>query len=920
MEQVLINRLWIIGCSILVFLMQAGFLCLEAGATRRKNSINVALKNITDFAVSVLLFWVVGYGLMFGATANGWWTSWAQWPFDLDTNQMIFFLFQAVFCGTAVTIVSGAIAERMHFYAYVALSAVISGLIYPVFGHWSWNGLQGGTADGWLNSLGFVDFAGSMVVHGLGGAVALVVLLIVGPRRDRFRKNLPPQSVNGSDPPRTILGALILWLGWLGFNGGSTLALNDSVPQILINTIVGGASGLLFPLLLTAIQRKPAKVEWLTNGCLAGLVSVTAPCYVITPTDAIVIGAIGGLVMLGFDYVLLRYRIDDAVGSVPVHLGGGIWGTLAVALFGDPDLIGTGLNSFTQFGVQLLGVGASLLWVSTTTIATLWTLSRFMPLRVSRREELLGLNMVEHGARSDLVELFDVMTTHKKTGDLSLRVPAEPFTEVGQLALRYNQLIASLEAATARTQAIVDTASEAILSVSPGSRMIKTASAVALEMFRCDEGDLIGTSVVDLFALEKLSLDNLRAENGSSPEMSSASPLSAAPTEGALSSETLPQLLTAEAPIHDPQPQDEQEIFWDNVKAWIKEGTRIELVGRRRDGEYFPMELRAALCQEGRQTTFIFILSDVLKERTLRRTALEMHTRNERLKEALDQLRHSQSQLVQSEKISALGRMVAGISHELNNPISFINGNISHLRSYTDDLLSLIALYQEHLPESSPQIDAAIDTIDFPFIQKDMPNLLQSITNGSERIRAIVNSLKTFSRLDESSLKEADIHEALDSTLLLTEYLLKANKVQVVRNYCDLPLVECFIGDLTQVFFNIISNAVEALAGMKGARSPLILTISTDYEATKANPNVVIRIQDNGIGISSGNLGRIFDPFYTTKEVGEGTGLGLAVSYQVVVDEHQGQLTVDSVPGKSTTFTIKIPSRQGKPKTRPIHR
>ncbi|MEM9772604.1 MAG: ammonium transporter, partial [Cyanobacteria bacterium P01_D01_bin.73] len=137
--------------------MQAGFLCLEAGATRRKNSINVALKNITDFAVSVVLFWVVGYGLMFGATANGWWTSWAQWPSNLDTDQMIFFLFQAVFCGTAVTIVSGAIAERVHFYAYVVLSAVISGLIYPVFGHWSWNGLQGGTVDGWLNSLGFVD-------------------------------------------------------------------------------------------------------------------------------------------------------------------------------------------------------------------------------------------------------------------------------------------------------------------------------------------------------------------------------------------------------------------------------------------------------------------------------------------------------------------------------------------------------------------------------------------------------------------------------------------------------------------------------------------------------------------------------------------------------------------------------------------
>ena len=434
-------------------------------------------------------------------------------------------------------------------------------------------------------------------------------------------------------------------------------------------------------------------------------------------------------------------------------------------------------------------------------------------------------------------------------------------------------------------------------------------------MFCGDEIDLIGTSVVDLFALEKLSLDRLQSDAPSPAAPPHPSRTSQTGESNALGSQVSPSALSTVSPPKD-STQDKRDIFWDNVKAWIRDGILIELVGHRRNGECFPLELRAATCLEDRQTTFIFILSDVLKERTLRRTALEMHTRNQRLKEALDKLRHSQSQLVQSEKISALGRMVAGISHELNNPISFIHGNISHLRSYTDDLLALIALYQEHLPEPSPQIDAAIDNIDLSFLRKDLPNLLQSINNGSERIRAIVNSLRTFSRLDESSLKMADIHEALDSTLLLTEYSLKGNNIQTVRNYGELPLIECFIGNLTQVFFNIISNAIEALAGMKGARSPLVLTISTEYADNphSGNSDVVIRIQDNGIGISNGNLNRIFDPFYTTKAVGEGTGLGLAVSYQVIVDEHQGQLTVDSVSGESTTFTIRIPSSQRIPK------
>ena len=887
MEQVLLDRLWILICAILVFLMQGGFLCLEAGATRQKNSINVALKNITDFAVSILLFWLLGYGLMFGITANGWGTDFSLWSRNIGTPEIVFFLFQAMFCGTAVAIVSGAIAERMHFRAYVVLSALVSGLIYPVFGHWAWNGLQNGASYGWLGKLGFVDFAGSTVVHGLGGGVALAAMLIIGPRRDRFDKNGSVRSIYGSDFPRTILGALILWFGWLGFNGGSTLAFDDTVPRILLNTVLGGAGGLLIPLLITVGRGKRVEVEWITNGCLAGLVSVTACCHVITPTAATVVGAMGGVVMFISGRLLLRCCIDDAVGAVPVHLGGGIWGTLAVALFGNSELIGTGLSPVVQLGVQLLGVLTGIVWAGGATFITLWVMARFTPLRVSAREELLGLNIVEHGARSDLVEMFEVMSTHQQTGNLSLRVPAEPFTEVGQIAARYNDVIGALERSTAKTQAIINTASEAIFTVFPSDHTIRSANAVAYQLFRYESHELIGRASADLFDLEQMEEQLNARQLGLPPE--------------------------------DNQPDQPplQDRFWNNLRTWAEDGQIVELVGRRHNQQTFPVELRATTYQQGSQGTLIVILSDIslrkLNERALKQAASDLQVRNERLTAALESLRNTQAQLVQNEKISALGKMVAGIAHEMNNPMGFISGNLAYLHEYVSDLWKMLAIYEEHLPSSSPNVDLNISEIDLEFLREDLPNVLQSMHNGVDRVRAITNSLRTFSRLDEASLKTVDLHECIDSTLLLLEYSVKANEIQLIRDYGNLPSVECFTGNLNQVFFNILSNAIDALAGQKGLRSPLLLMVSTEQDG---DSSVIIRIRDNGSGISAENLNRIFDPFYTTKAVGEGTGLGLAVSYQIVVDEHHGQLTVDSTPGESTTFNIRIPCRQTL-KTRP---
>ena len=448
-ERESIDVLWLLLSAALVFLMQGGFLCLETGVTRAKNNINVAIKNLTDFGVSVVLFWVIGYALMFGSTVGGWvGASGALLDFgDSSAWTTAFFLFQAMFCGTAVTILSGAVAERMRFSAYMVAAALVSVLVYPVFGHWVWNGVQNGVAEGWLRARGFFDFAGSTVVHSTGGWVALAMLLVIGPRSGRFAEDGSPVAIPRSNLPLATLGVVLLWLGWFGFNGGSVLALDERVPLVIANTVVAGGAGLLGALLLGRIVTGKADVELAMNGSLAGLVSVTGSCIALTTGGAFIVGAIGGAIMMASVYLLEAMRVDDAVGAVPVHLGAGIWGTLAVALFGNKDVLGTGLDTWGQVGVQLTGIFVCALWAFALPYVILRGIDRIFPFRVSAADERVGLNISEHGERTDLIDLFEVMNEQATTGDLSLRAPEEPFTEVGRIANRYNQLMASLEVA-----------------------------------------------------------------------------------------------------------------------------------------------------------------------------------------------------------------------------------------------------------------------------------------------------------------------------------------------------------------------------------------------------------------------------------------------------------------------------------------
>ena len=388
--------LWLLVATILVILMQGGFLCLESGFVRAKNGTNVAIKNMIDFCVSSLLFWAFGFGIMFGTSWNGLsGTNWFLFDGGSGLNVppaslMAFFFFQLAFCSTSTTIVSGAVAERMHFSGYFVTSAVLSGLIYPLFGHWAWGGAALSEPSGWLVTRGFIDFAGSTVVHSVGGWVSLAAILVLGPRLGRYGPQGRP--VQGHNIPMAALGTLLLWVGWFGFNGGSQLAMGSAadirdIATIYINTNLAAAGGAVTVMVLTQLIYKKVDLTMVLNGALGGLVSITAAPLTPEPSLAIIIGAVGGVLVVFAVPFFDKLKIDDVVGALPVHLVCGIWGTLAVPLS----------NSDASFVNQIVGIAAIGAFTFTASLVVWLILKVTVGIRVSDEEEALGLDKTELG-------------------------------------------------------------------------------------------------------------------------------------------------------------------------------------------------------------------------------------------------------------------------------------------------------------------------------------------------------------------------------------------------------------------------------------------------------------------------------------------------------------------------------------------
>lgn len=392
------DKNWILLSAAAVFLMQAGFLCLEVGSVRAKSANITALKNVGDWVACAAIFFFVGWPLMFGHSGTGFfgadlWSLAGNTEGGSSLGIGIHFLFQLAFAGTAATIVSGAMAERTGFLAYFICSLAVTGIIYPIAGHWAWGNSFFGSNEPFLAKMGFLDFAGSTVVHSVGGWVALIGLSVVGPRLGRFnlKGEANPMQVGGTN--WSAFGVLILWFGWWGFNGGSTLALNGDVGGIIINTNLAASFGAVAALLWAHFfhQKRDISAKFL-NGVLAGLVGITAGCAFVTPFFACVIGFTSGILSTVFAEWMLKKRLDDPVGAVPVHLACGMWGTLCVGLFGKSEYFGD-LSRLQQIGVQAFGILVVGLWSASLSFLLFKGLKRWVGLRVSPTEEVEGYDI-----------------------------------------------------------------------------------------------------------------------------------------------------------------------------------------------------------------------------------------------------------------------------------------------------------------------------------------------------------------------------------------------------------------------------------------------------------------------------------------------------------------------------------------------
>jgi Amt family ammonium transporter len=388
-----LNFVWTLIAAFMVFIMQAGFAMVEVGFTRAKNACNILMKNLMDFSVGAIAFWAVGFGLMFGTTNGFFGTSdffFGGATGDAEAWNYAFWMFQTVFAATAATIISGAVAERTKFSAYLVYSALVSAFIYPIFGGWAWGSLYNGS--GWLEGLGFIDFAGSTVVHSVGGWLALAGAIVVGPRLGKFDKHGKVKPIPGHNIPLAALGVFLLWFGWYGFNPGSTTVGDTSIALIAVTTTLAAAAGACTAMGATWLKYGKSDIGMTMNGALAGLVGITAGCANVSPLSAVIIGAIAGVLVLFSVLFFDKIRVDDPVGAISVHGVCGAWGTLAAGLFNSAGF------SLQTVGVQLIGIGACFVWAFGVGLVMFKLIDLVIGMRVSKEEEMAGLDYTEHGA------------------------------------------------------------------------------------------------------------------------------------------------------------------------------------------------------------------------------------------------------------------------------------------------------------------------------------------------------------------------------------------------------------------------------------------------------------------------------------------------------------------------------------------
>ncbi|MGA1845255.1 MAG: ammonium transporter [bacterium] len=806
-----LDIIWLLVASLLIFFMQAGFTLIEIGFTRAKNAGNIVMKNLSDFTVGSVIFLFLGYGLMFGTSFRG---LFGSSDFFLShimqggaVNNWLFanLIFQVVFAGTAATIVSGAMAERTKFVGYLIYSLIVTALIYPVVGHWIWGG-------GWLSRIGMMDFAGSSVVHSLGGWVSLAGIVVLGPRIGRFDRKGKPIPIPGHNIPLAALGVFIMWLGWFGFNTGSVLSgTNPGIAFIAVNTILSGVSGSIAVMLYTWRIRGKPDVGMTLNGVLAGLVTSTATSALVSPISSMAIGASAGIILALSMRLLERFKLDDAVGAISVHGTNGVWGTLAVALFAQEEFsmnclgipykglfFGGGLR---PLAVQSLGVLVVFAWSFGVALAVFYCIDRGIGLRVSVEEEIRGLDSSEH-----LMSSYPLFDEFQRKQDLI-------FNELKRV----------------RELSVLHAISRSMHSLNLDDILHLILEGVT----HC-----IGFDRARLYLVnEKERILECRMAVGIDQDIIPLITLPLNPRRSLIArvvAERKPYII--QDAMNDPRVNVElKRIF--NLKSFVA----VPLQGKDRvmgaiSADYIYRD--KIITQEKVESLMTFAgQAGLAIENAQLYSELKQFNEEleERVRHATDDLRKTQEQLIQSSRLSALGQLSAGVAHEIRNPLTSIR-------------ILIHSLKERLSPGDMRKEDIAV------------------IENEIERINQIIMQFLDFARPRQPAMEQVDIAGLVEETLLLISHELKEHDIRIETDLRPLPTICADRDQVKQVFLNITLNAMQAMSD--GGT----LAIAT----AARNDHVSISFRDQGPGISEPVRQRLFEPFFTTKEEGIGLGLSIA--------------------------------------------
>ena len=903
------DMLWVLICTALILLMQAGFYCLESGMARSRNGINVAVKNILDFCIASALFWLIGFGFMYGASQQGWIGASRFMP-DSDSHSalVVFFLFQMVFCGTAATIVAGAVAERMRLYSYLFIAIVIATVVYPVYGHWAWGGVLDNGSSGWLRELGFVDFAGASVVHSVSGWVALAAIVVVGPRIGRFGANAQP--IQGRNLPMSTLGALILGLGWIGFNGGSALAITDQIPRILMNTFICGMFGCVASVIASISLKGYIGVRYAINGFLAGLVASTAGCHAVEAWQAMIIGMVGGALAMCGSLFLERFEIDDVVDAVPTHAFAGFWGILSFALFAEEQFFGVAGGRWEQLQVQAIGAATCFVWAFGLSFIIFRTASSMFNFRVTGQQELKGSNTAEHGAKTESASLLPDTERHGNNGNFSARVRVEPHTEIGQIADQYNKVLECVETESSISSQAIHEAYRHLNRIELVSDISKTINGSQ------NENDAMDYTLRRIYEYTGWAFGHVYILDSDKGSLASSGLYHSSDETRyrQFADETLQLKITGNGGLIG-------RVFDAGESVWVSDITRDPSFARvdaaRQAG------LHAAFALPALSVNEVVAVLEFYSEEILETDSEMLSAMNEigvqlgrsfERGAARNQRESIERELQFAQKLESVGRLAAGVAHEINTPVQYVSDNARFLDEAFADLLALQKAQEKLLaaaregkmdPDLVEAVEAAVEESDWEYLEEEIPKAITQALEGTARIAKIVGAMKQFSHPGGETKQAMDINDALENTVTVASNEWK----YVARVETDfdstLPAVRCFPGELGQVFLNLLVNAAHAIASVidEDSDEKGVIRVAT----RQVDDQVEIRISDTGSGIPESARDKLFEAFFTTKEVGKGTGQGLSIAHSVVVEQHGGKIDFETEMGVGTTFIVSLP-------------